>query len=246
MKNSFQIRMVNPCEADLSNMQSTSNGVFCELCSKNVVDLSQKTDSEITQFLTENKGKSICAKLKNSQLDRKISPIQIPKQQPLKYAAVLATSVLISNQSLAQEHVPNHTQTEVHKPIVVGKMVPRVIQKPIQFTIKGHLLNSKTKKPLDSKKFPTLKIYVSGAAHEVAVNPKTGGFSTQVILDNPQTTLYFSIISNHQNSFKQVAFDSKKIKNNYYFTTIYVDPFKDFENMMMQGGVEAVPIPEKQ
>lgn len=65
MKKEFQIS--SPCEESWSQMQNVSGGKFCDLCTKKVFDLTNKTDEEI-QNLLDSENNSICGKIQASRL----------------------------------------------------------------------------------------------------------------------------------------------------------------------------------
>lgn len=64
MKKEFQIP--TPCEQKWDSMQNASGGKFCDLCTKKVFDLTDKTDTEIHSLLQENK--SICGRIQSTRL----------------------------------------------------------------------------------------------------------------------------------------------------------------------------------
>lgn len=64
MKKEFQIP--TPCEQKWNNMQNVSGGKFCDLCTKKVFDLTDKTDIEIHSLLQENE--SICGRIQSTRL----------------------------------------------------------------------------------------------------------------------------------------------------------------------------------
>lgn len=64
MKKEFQIK--EPCDVGRENMREISGGSFCDLCSKKVHDLSQKSDEEIRILLDSNE--SICGRIQASRL----------------------------------------------------------------------------------------------------------------------------------------------------------------------------------
>lgn len=64
MKKEFQIK--EPCNVGRENMKEVSGGSFCDLCSKKVHDLSQKSDEEIKILLDSNE--SICGRIQVSRL----------------------------------------------------------------------------------------------------------------------------------------------------------------------------------
>lgn len=58
-------------------MTPQEQGRFCDSCQKCVVDLTNFSDTELYQYLIENKGKKACGRFRVQQLNR---PIQIPHQ----------------------------------------------------------------------------------------------------------------------------------------------------------------------
>lgn len=64
MKKEFQIK--EPCSVARENMQKIPGGSFCDLCSKKVYDLSDKTDDEIKTLLQSNS--SVCGRIQAHRL----------------------------------------------------------------------------------------------------------------------------------------------------------------------------------
>lgn len=70
MKKAYRLSIENPCEKVLwGSMEKSDSGKFCDLCSKNVVDFSVLSDSEIIKII-ENPSRDICAKMSTSQSNR--------------------------------------------------------------------------------------------------------------------------------------------------------------------------------
>ena len=70
MKRDYFLSIENPCEKILwKSMEKSDSGKFCDLCSKNVVDFSVLSDSEIIKII-ENPSRDICAKMSASQSNR--------------------------------------------------------------------------------------------------------------------------------------------------------------------------------
>lgn len=65
MKKEFQIK--EPCNVGPENMKEIAGGSFCDLCSKKVHDLSNKSDEEIKILLDSNE--SICGRIQPSRLN---------------------------------------------------------------------------------------------------------------------------------------------------------------------------------
>lgn len=64
MRKEFQIK--EPCTVGRENMKDIPEGSFCDLCSKKVHDLTDKTDDEIHLLLQS--GKSVCGRIQASRL----------------------------------------------------------------------------------------------------------------------------------------------------------------------------------
>ncbi len=74
---SIQITIPQPCSEDWNKMTPQEQGRFCDSCRKCVVDFTNFSDTELYQYLIENKGKKACGRFRVEQLNR---PIQIPHQ----------------------------------------------------------------------------------------------------------------------------------------------------------------------
>lgn len=65
-----KINITNPCPENWDNMQDSPQGKFCEICSKCVVDFTDKTDQEITEIFADAKGKEICGRISVKSLSK--------------------------------------------------------------------------------------------------------------------------------------------------------------------------------
>ncbi|KAF2082979.1 hypothetical protein [Flavobacterium sharifuzzamanii] len=225
MKKKFTLEIASPCSENFDKMIPNANGSFCNSCMKNVIDLSKKTNSEVAKFITENEGKSICARLRTTQLDEQFVYNEASKMNTLKYAAVAASVLLASNLS-AQEKEP--IQTEVSSPqpntYKVGKVAyNQTRNKEILITIKGKLLETKTNKPFDKEVYSNLMLAVDGSQNPVKVNPKTGEFIIETKVLKDSNALMVTITANDYYLSKEIAFDIKSAKNNVVIKNIIVD-----------------------
>jgi hypothetical protein len=66
MKN---IYIPNPCSENWNEMNPQEKGRFCSVCSKCVIDFTEKNTSEIQQIITEKSDESVCGRFYNHQLD---------------------------------------------------------------------------------------------------------------------------------------------------------------------------------
>lgn len=73
MKNFITIN--NPCPENWDSMQDSSQGKFCEKCSKCVIDFTDKTDREIANIFTEVHNTEICGKISKKSLSKIASGI---------------------------------------------------------------------------------------------------------------------------------------------------------------------------
>ena len=66
MKN---IYIPNPCSENWNEMNPEEQGRFCSICSKCVIDFTEKNASEIQQIIEEKSDESVCGRFYNHQLD---------------------------------------------------------------------------------------------------------------------------------------------------------------------------------
>ena len=78
MNSQIKISIPEPCHEDWNKMIPNEKGRFCESCSKTVVDFTTMLPDDIKYYFLENRGKSICGRMKQSQLDSIV--IQIPSR----------------------------------------------------------------------------------------------------------------------------------------------------------------------
>ncbi|MFC3159306.1 hypothetical protein SAMN05443633_103226 [Chryseobacterium arachidis] len=67
MKN---INIPNPCSENWELMSSQEEGRFCSVCSKCVIDFTQKQPQEIQQIFDEKKDEKICGRFYDHQLNK--------------------------------------------------------------------------------------------------------------------------------------------------------------------------------
>ena len=78
MERKYRITIPEPCTENWDKMIPNKEGRFCLSCSKTVIDFTSMLPEEIQHFFTQNQNKSICGKIKKSQLDS--VTIQIPSR----------------------------------------------------------------------------------------------------------------------------------------------------------------------
>lgn len=223
MKKKFTLEIAYPCSENFDKMIPNSEGSFCNSCAKNVIDLSRKTNSEVAKFISENKGENICARLKTAQLEEEFVFAEVSKFNNLKYAAVAASVLLVSNVSgQEKETVKTEISVKQSNDYLIGKTT--VNQNSLDnasILMKGRLLESKSNKPFDSKKFPDLMLLIDSKV--VKVNSKTGDFSVPLTILNDSETLQVVIISHSYRLSKVISLNLKDVKKNILAQDILID-----------------------
>lgn len=147
------IQIENPCEEKWNNMQNIPDGKFCDLCSKTVLDLTQKSDEEILKILDESNGK-ICGKIFRHQSNRNpISSEKIIINQENKkgYSRLVAGLAIAASLTGIQTHA-----TTFERPLIQISENKDSGEKDLDkekisdndFIISGKLINSSTGNPL--------------------------------------------------------------------------------------------------
>lgn len=88
----YQITIPKPCHEDWSKMTSTEKGKFCKSCSKEVIDFTNLSNSEIANKV--RKHKNLCGRFKDNQLNTELAILK--KNNVSKVAAGLALISAIS------------------------------------------------------------------------------------------------------------------------------------------------------
>lgn len=238
MKKKFSLEIKTPCSENFDKMIPNSNGSFCNSCAKNVIDLSTKTNLEVARFIAENKDKSICARLKTSQLEEEFEVNEISKSNNFKYAVAVAASVLLTTNVVGQEKQSVKTELGCSEPkhFKLGKVAYQE-NKMVSFVLSGKILEKSTKKPLSTKKYPELTIFVSGSNVSAKVNPKTGAYSIPLLLDKKTTEIYVTINSNDSSYSKSMKIDLSKIGNNSLILNLSIDSETEMQNHQIMGGL---------
>jgi hypothetical protein len=82
MKN---IYIPNPCSENWNEMNPEEKGRFCSVCSKCVIDFTEKNASEIEQIITEKSDESVCGRFYNHQLNNDDSKTSSLKERFFRY-----------------------------------------------------------------------------------------------------------------------------------------------------------------
>ena len=107
------LKIDKACGENWENMSPNSDGRFCHLCSKTVIDFTQLSPKEISEKLKASKGNT-CAKLTKTQLKTPIIEHEKAKQYSLPYSKVAAGVMLAASLTSIQscDEQPKSQNTE--------------------------------------------------------------------------------------------------------------------------------------
>lgn len=236
MKKKFTLEIANPCSENFDKMIPNAQGSFCDLCAKNVIDLSTKSNSEIARFVAENKGQNICARIKSTQLQEEFVHNETSKINNFKYAAIAASVLLVSNVS-AQEKERIETEITAQEPNnhIVGKIaVSQPIEEEFSIIIKGKIVDSKTHRPLNNKEYPNLMLTINDSPTPFKVNAKTGEFAIPLKILKSTDNLSITVVSGDYYFSKLLPFDIKSAKGNVFKQDIIVET-EELTKVMIMG-----------
>src|ERR1041385_8995202 len=74
-----RIRIPVPCHENWNAMSPVDKGKFCDKCCHVVVDFSQKTNTEISDFLKSKAGERVCGRVRKDQLSFFPKPLSAKK-----------------------------------------------------------------------------------------------------------------------------------------------------------------------
>ena len=137
------VKIPDPCHEDWNKMSPTEKGKFCNVCTKEVVDFSAKSDEEIIKYLTNNG--NLCGRFHQSQLDRKLIADRKKRNHWLSYAAsLLLPMALFSNEKIKKDfNIVKTTQVDAstYKSLNISSLQRKAIAthkiQQEQFTITG-------------------------------------------------------------------------------------------------------------
>jgi hypothetical protein len=161
MKNKF-LKLQTPCDENWENMTPNEKGRFCDSCSKNVIDFSQMSLTEITKIMKKSDD-NICARVSKKQLDIPLLDFTENRNYKLPYSQI-AAGLMISGSLIAAQ--PSVTQNSI--PVA---QIEQTTNTPINPSEK----ENPDSKPADSKPLPHIVfkgIVTSHETGEPVVNAK--------------------------------------------------------------------------
>lgn len=130
MKKQFNLSIPKPCREDWQKMTPDQQGKFCGTCAKTVVDFTKKSVKEIQSFFIENKGKKVCGRFQQKQLDT--ITIEIPKQilfQQVSFSKMFLLALLITMGATLMSCDNNGKKQKINQVIVLDSIAsPEISQ----------------------------------------------------------------------------------------------------------------------
>ncbi len=151
-RQSYLLKIDNPCEQDWNSMIQNDKGKFCSNCSKTVVDFTNLTDAEIIQLIEQSSGK-LCGRLTKQQLNRSIETGQ-PKNNSGFYKILAglmlvgtAESTLATEKHSHQIDMVCQTQSEELSKEQVSAGA-NLLPDSLKNVVQGIVFDAETKDPL--------------------------------------------------------------------------------------------------
>lgn len=155
MENKFKITIPKPCHEDWNAMTPKESGRFCSVCTKGVVDFTNKTSDEIQQYFIENQGQKICGRFKNEQMNKISIPVPksvFEKQMSFHKAFLLILFIVMGSTLFSCKNHNNDYVTG--EPVVVEDTVEatHTMGKPMHPKEVDSIEKSKVSPPASAKK----------------------------------------------------------------------------------------------
>ncbi|MEP4533412.1 MAG: carboxypeptidase-like regulatory domain-containing protein [Cyclobacteriaceae bacterium] len=113
MKKTFTISISEPCKENWSDFSSTNDGAFCSSCCKEVVDFSKMSETELTNYFKDQRGR-VCGRFQKFQLKSyNIDNLKEPYLNLNWISAGLLGITLLSNPSKVKAELLEKNRVEV-------------------------------------------------------------------------------------------------------------------------------------
>lgn len=173
----MDIHIPAPCHENWEKMLPAEQGRHCEVCSKTVIDFTNKQPSEIIRHIQENSSRKICGRFNKSQLTQPVKPLFYELAYTIidnnffsyakKWLAIIALCFVFSNNADAQTigKIKNTDTVRIStKPVLTGRIatVPSNIKTKPAHKNKKSLKNSNCEKPAEKKSRDIEQVIVMG------------------------------------------------------------------------------------
>ncbi|MEZ4805737.1 MAG: hypothetical protein R2852_09710 [Bacteroidia bacterium] len=149
-KTNYQVQISTPCHEDWDKMTEVKKGKFCASCSKTVVDFSLMSDQQIIDYFLKQPTNS-CGRFNHDQLNR---DLQTDKKRLYSLTHKLILLCLFVFNLIPRKLNAQISKTPIHVTNTkdsINSQTPlnQTASEPtLMKTIKGHVFDSLTKKPL--------------------------------------------------------------------------------------------------
>ncbi|TKC10233.1 hypothetical protein FA048_08535 [Pedobacter polaris] len=176
--------LTNPCSENWNEMQPAKAGRFCDQCTKHIIDLTAKTDTELIDFF-KNKKANVCGRLLSTQLNRELT---VPRQRPNWYWLMpIALGVSIFSPLKSLGFTPIISQNGNNPlPRNSSSQQSNLVEDPIVDIVKGKVVDVNIGKPLVG-----VKIKYKNFNNVVALTDSSGNFTLSVAEEDKTNILLF-------------------------------------------------------
>ena len=240
------LEISKPCNEQWKNMKPNDSGSFCELCSKNVVDLTKLSQNEISIIVKKSKG-NLCGRVSEEQLEEPLLDLNTRKQFALPFSNIaaglfIATSLTLSETAQAQKpKAQTETVQESRSTSNLKSIQPTTAQNtPTVSTtnFKGKVTNNEGK-PIENAKIT----FVCLTNIITTYSSANGSYSIRIpssLIDNDNVVriTYFEVDKKADKTASHGYKKSDLILTKEEISTNYIIKAKPF--LMMLGGIRAI------
>jgi hypothetical protein len=172
----LHLLLTSPCSQEWDEMQQAGAGRYCDQCSKNIIDLTHKTDAELIQFF-KRKQDNVCGRLLSSQLNRTLvlPPSKMSWQWMLPFA--LGAVAISPVQAVGLRPVVVQDNHIKDSPRTSSESVSELHRRGDK--IRGRVIDIENGKPLSG-----VKIRKKGSANVLAITDSTGRFELAITISD--------------------------------------------------------------
>jgi hypothetical protein len=189
-----KLNIPKPCSENWNAMHSTNEGKFCNLCSKQVIDFTVLTDTQIIQYFEQQQGKT-CGRLTQEQIERINLLLQKQEnEQPNLwriFAWALSASTLTSTAILQEAKAENIVYQEVTN----KKPFTQLINTTTNDTIKEFVITGKVISVEDGTALPGVTVSIKGSKIGTQTDIE-GAYKLDIseFTNQPEVIIVFSFI----------------------------------------------------
>lgn len=158
-RNSYIIKIDNPCSENWQEMSPVGGGRFCAHCSKKVVDFSTLSDNEIIKILSRQKG-NLCGRFQTVQLNKELVQSKQTRNGKGFYKYLAGLFLLgISKNAFSDNNKFLSKENIVANPVQQKNTEEASYADTLYKEVRGRVLDSATSRPI----YAIIKIKETGA-----------------------------------------------------------------------------------